>query len=594
MNSDIKKYRDEINNWDKIAEIKVLRPEQIADISEETEAFAEEVLSRFQSMFVEMQGHSSQINLPSVQKSFCVDAAKIIAGTPKQPDKITVISARAGFGKTTFIYSFIDTLCKHIPRNDTTGLHLSGAIIVSDKLKSLREFERNIFNDNGFYNEKGEIPFVYILESWNKDSYTVGVCKNKSITSYHDNMCQPRYCNEYSLCKMSRQNEEQKKSPILLMTKSRYEKLGDSIEKFREWVDCSGNTQLREIVILDEKLNVYNPERKVSDKSFSELTTIVNSARPNDNRIEHEKNDLLNEIILVQGEIRTLITQMLDYRTCVCGKTKEQVFSSDFRRKWNRVVGNTGIELINDIETVFTYGALWCKRNMNHFKIFQTDSISNRGFKTFVFDATAQYDPDYNNAIIQFMSVDDYKDYEKLTFHIFKDKLMNMSQEALKGKDGKLKIKALTSWINNNFTEPTYIISYQSYVRLISQYLKHIGTIVLTDTDKDGGTEEVIPYFGKNRGSNDYNKAKNIIQIGWNRYDSDTYLAEYLSKRVSLEILLKKLESGKVTYERVANCLENRGGVFIHDNACNVYLFQKIAVELEQEIFRTSVREPLI
>ncbi len=54
--------------------------------------------------------------------------------------------------------------------------------------------------------------------------------------------------------------------------------------------------------------------------------------------------------------------------------------------------------------------------------------------------------------------------------------------------------------------------------------------------DKEDDNFEYIPYFGNTKGKNNFNECTKMIQIGWNRWDSDSYIA----KRIATSKLIKK------------------------------------------------------
>ena len=79
-----------------------------------------------------------------------------IMGQVKNPDKITVIPAKAGFGKSSYIYSFLSTLCKHIHSGAFSSFSKQGVIIVTDKIEALRQLEKDIYREKGNYHQDGK------------------------------------------------------------------------------------------------------------------------------------------------------------------------------------------------------------------------------------------------------------------------------------------------------------------------------------------------------------------------------------------------------------------------------------------------------
>lgn len=571
---------DNYKYWSRNIEISSLKPEQIVDINEDIKDFANETQDKFRGLF-----DARHNPITEGQINFSYDATVSIMGDVKNPDKITIIPAKAGFGKSSYIYSFLSTLCKHIHNGELSEFSKQGVIIVTDKIEALRQLEKDIYKDEGYYHKQGKhnTKYTYILEAWNKNSFRDEICKNGAIESYEYGMCSPMECPYYNKCKMSYQKQQQVYSPILLITNARLKQYQDRIGEYKTWIDADKNEKSRDIVIIDEKPIIIDNYR-IDTQLFSTLKKTVEETKTKGIDVITTKEYLLNEIHEVENEVLNLRNEVSQFRNCICCGTKEFMFTSEFNERWSSIIGFKNTDLLNAVEKMFTKGALWCNADVPYFKTLGIKNFNYSGFKTYIFDATAELDPDYEDERFQFLNIEDYKNYENITFHIFRAKEMNMSRGALDYKRNSWKNIAVAEWINNKFIDKTYVVTYKANAKIISRNLKNLGTLIFADK---GEEKKLIPHFGDTKGSNEFKDAKNMVQIGWNKAPSDEYLAQCLSRNATEKLLEQQEDKAS----RTAKILENENGHFIEYDEANIYMWRKMAVEFEQEVFRTCVRD---
>lgn len=572
---------DNYRYWSRDIAVSALNPEQIVDIDDDIKSFAKETQDKFIQLF-----DARNNKITEGQVTFSYDATMSIMGQVKNPDKITVIPAKAGFGKSSYIYSFLSTLCKHIHSGAFSSFSKQGVIIVTDKIDALRQLEKDIYREKGNYHQDGKYgtKYTYILEAWNKNSFREGICKNEAIETYEYGMCSPMECPYYDKCKMSYQKQQQVYSPILLMTNARLKQYGERIDEYSTWIDSNKKEQIRDILIIDEKPIIIDNYR-IDTNLFSTLKKTVEETKVNGADIKITKENLLNELHGIENEVLQLRNKVSEHRNCICCGTKESVFTDDFKERWQSIIGYKNIDLINAVEKMFNQGSLWCNADVPYFKTLGIKEFSYTGFKTYIFDATSELDPDYEDERFQFLNIEDYKNYENVTFHIYWAKEMNMSKTALDYRKNPWKNVAVAQWINNKFRDKTYVVTYKDNAKIVSQHLKNLGTIIFLDRDEE---RPVIPHFGDTKGSNEFKDAKNMVQIGWNKAPSDEYLAQCLSRNTVFEKLFEQQEDKAA---RTAAIFENQFGFFKEYDEANIYMWRKMAVEFEQEVFRTCVRD---
>lgn len=124
---------------------------------------------------------------------------------------------------------------------------------MTDRLESLRYTEKEL-------DKLGLGGYTYVLEGWNQE-----ICINKKIKQGDAKVCAPANCNFYMQCKISKQQKEQEKFPILLITNTRLRECGDTLKKYakREQGD-------RIILLIDERPEVLDVV-KVSKEPLNKI-----------------------------------------------------------------------------------------------------------------------------------------------------------------------------------------------------------------------------------------------------------------------------------------------------------------------------------
>lgn len=186
--------------WSRDIAVSCLKAEDIVTIDDSVKKFAEKTQEKFRELF-DVRNNT----ITDGQVKFSYDATLCIMGRLKKTDKITIIPAKAGFGKSSYIYSYLSTLCDHISSGGLANkFSKQGVIIVTDKIETLRQLERDILQQHGYYEQycDRKTEYTYILEAWNQNSYKDGICLNEAIESYEYGMCSSDNCPYFNSCKM--------------------------------------------------------------------------------------------------------------------------------------------------------------------------------------------------------------------------------------------------------------------------------------------------------------------------------------------------------------------------------------------------------
>jgi hypothetical protein len=500
-----------------------------------------------------------------------------------------LIPAKAGFGKSTFIRTFLETKVLEMKELDIEW----GAIIVTDRIDDLKDLQKYLENNFGVYKENivinnGEeeielIPWMYVLEGWSES-----ICLDKKIKQYDELNCLRINCEYFDKCKVSKQISEQIKSPILAMSNARlFNYLSENrLKEFVKWVNKKDNQVVRKILIIDEKPKLENND-DIDLNILSEMIKNVKQISQYNVTMKNVKTKLLQELIQAQSRIIEFQNKNIECRNAIVYENNSQFFSDEFMDNWHKYYRFPYRYKINSIETLLTKGGLWCNTEKRlYFKLLEYAKYEwNIGINTVIFDATAETDPSYND-IFNYMDIDDYKNYKNLNINVIDE---NFSKNAL--KENPKKIKPITEWIKNDILKKgkTYIVTYKEYSSVVKQQLQGLNNIVF---DKNG-IEEIIPYFGNTKGKNVWQDCEYMVQIGWNRYTSDDYLASYLSVYgfdKLRTIYFNNIDDDKAKEYLTKGYIKLTNYDFEEINIV-FHRLSKIVSEFEQEVFRTKLRD---
>jgi hypothetical protein len=584
----------------------VFNAEEIVNVSGVYEEIIDKIVFEYEMLF-------SKRNSPATkyQLEFAKETAKILLGELKDINTIPVIPAPCGFGKSTITYVFIKEICKAI----RAGLINEGIIIVTDKLEELKKIHSNLINDIGFYkseiknNQKQNIPFTYVLESWTEKSIDEGICLNKKVKSFQTGMCSSA-CPFFSECKMSNQKTKQKFAPILLMTNARLETFGENINQYNYYINENINYP-RTMIINDEK-PVMIDSIPVSISLMNNIQndiyklTIINEQNKKDKETLIEKWKHIRSIIEEKLKIYSNYERFL-----VSNINNEPILLNDqmFTTLWDKYMGIKYKNELIHIHSVLTKGGLYCntKRNGIFINTISMKKLINPQFKTVIFDATALVDPDYANTkgkiyedIIKFVDIESFRSYKNLTFNFYQNHKINKTQLNSIGYLTDACVKFIESMPRNRLT---YTVTYKEFACKMMKEITKRGNVLICDNTEElwGNTNKVemvsydtstLFYFGNTKGSNKAKDCTQMIQFGWNVLPDYIYTTRYLCTDFTNERLNKILtncatiENG----ERFSKWL-SQGENYKFENP-NLYLYQNYSMltGFIQEVFRTKLR----
>ena len=502
-----------INEFIKLSK-EVYTANEIVTITPELDSTALEVTNSFIRTF-ESRGGATQ-----EQINFANETSKIIFGELIE-DIITVIPAPCGFGKSSITSEILQKIISlHINKESADGI-----IIVTDRLESLRntvEYLKQINLDG----------YTYILEGWNQE-----ICINKKIKQSDAKVCTPNNCNFFSKCKISKQQKEQEKFPILLITNARLRECGDSIIKYKEWENGT-----RTILLIDERPDVLDVV-KVSKELLNKISTTLsklNYETTNDKTVLENKFKEISEAIntkmqrLRKSEHKRFIVSNIN-NDIICKNDLE------FMTLWDKYMRLDNRRELNHIHTVLTVGGFYVyQKNVEFICTIGSRDLKElycETFKTIIFDGTAIYDPQYlgmyNKGSVKYLDIENTRSYDNLTINVYnKHKLTKTTFN-----DKNHLINACASFINNKmrigFTKKTYVVTYQRVASDLYRLLKHLDCIP-TPNDFE------VYYHASTKGKNNMQECVNMFMLGWHTMPDFEYVIQWLSIYVNWELIISK------------------------------------------------------
>jgi hypothetical protein len=515
------------------------------------------------------------------QRQFSLDCARLIFSELKFPDQTVVIPAKAGFGKSTLIQSILETIIEKIDAFHENEKEIDmGMIIVSDRIEDLKKIQSKIREEFGCHDDFKQTDWVYVMEGWNKEN-----CLN-GVSEYYQGCCTTRNCPFYQDCWVFKQRSEQNDSPIVAMSNERFSYYrAERMSRFYTYNAYKGVLP-RKVIIIDEK-PVLEKQLNVDETLLLKLSQAVNEMRIADLAEERDNKMYMKDALhQVSGKILELQKQYKDYRSRIVFND-EDVFDEKFLQLFSRYFKYQFSEELAAIQILFKSGGLFCNTTSSvYFKsIFPKEEFRIENFRTYIFDATGEGDPSYTDEFVHF-NIDDYKEYTNLTFYIVNE---NMSRSTIEKSKSKLKVVA--DWIQKTFKEPTYVVSYKMCGKMnANQQLTRLlktNKYVVFDKDKNG--KSIVPYFGNTKGKNVFQDCRKMAQIGWNRMPSDETVAAFMYTFIRLEELRLLNESDMMKVQGYIQ-FDWENSEFGHDNI-NIFELRRLMVDLEQEVFRTKVRD---
>lgn len=526
---------------------------------------------------------NSLSNYSEQQVKFYNDCSQLIFGELIDNNPI-LIPAKCGFGKTTFLKSMISTVITEVENKRISEEYLP-MIITQERLEDLESLVNKIRDEHGYYEETEKIDYLYLFKSWNE---TINCLNTSPPKNWQESLirCNSKNCKNFWYCELSNQMEASKKSPIIAFSTKKLGIITDSLEEesgisnYLEFITKNKKVLQRSRLIVDEKPNFLINE-EVTIKTIDNLKSYVNSYNTINRKDVFSTEDEFffeEQLINISKYLLDMKKKLKDYPFYIFSLNKK-IFSEEFEHKWFEILGYKNPDFFK-LKSLFENNVLWNK-NKRSFTTLHINNFNVNSLKTFIFDGTADNSLEYsfhgNN--FKFLNIQDYKRYEHLNFFLHE---ANFSRYSLEKKPKKFDF--ICEWINKNFKEKVYVITYQHWISKLEGFFKDN---LLIQKEKNGD----YPYFGNTKGKNTWKECSKMVQIGWNRYDSTTYIAEFLTLNPEWTVSLKEKLEISENKEEIIKLLETNFKGNFHVKEINDYSLKKIEVDFEQEVFRTQIRE---
>lgn len=493
------------------------------------------------------------MNVHEKQVKFAEDLTNLVFNDNK-PDKVNVVVARCGMGKSVIIKALLDNLVNNyrffgkIPREDQ--LEPYGAIVITDNLNRLEDIMQTEGLQDRCYLFKG------VSEEEIESNFRI---------SFREKV------------------QEQFKYPILLITTQKYFKMS---KEEREFMYTWSNGK-REVAFIDEKPMLTN-EDIVNETFLSEIRIALH------NCIEGiEKDYLLETFDKIYSDLDYIRKNYSSqYDTMWIKKSKDTLLINEesdkkFFKTLENNVNRYIFEKVKILQRIYSEGCLFVNKkdadqdNSRQLIVLNdnSDKFDIDKCKYHILDATAFFDIDYtiNKNMFDYGEIDDKKEKSDIIVHHIP---FGASQRVLKGNVKA--IETICKWINDNCGKDVFVSTYGKKKGLFKKFQEQLLT-------KD------IAYYGAIKGKNDWNDKNCMVHVGFNRQADTVYLLTYLyidRKRqhgfnwneANEEEIKKKIDSLlEVHSEGITK------GMF-KDILMSSIMRSKIIVDAEQNIMRIKCR----
>lgn len=528
-----------------------------------------------------------------------------ILGTPS-PDTATIVPARAGAGKSTWICAFLLALAAFFVADDPLADAIGGVLLVVQKVETLNVLVATL--ERAFPGQGTRI--MAALQGWSASGQRAGYCANKSVERFDD--CPRDNCPFAGRCEVLAFQARAASSFVAGITQARFamlHKSGEGLERLLERIGTQG-TRARRFLIFDEKFEMApvtalrmgtlhaagsGLERcitthNVSDKKIRSMEAALRIAlqRP------FEKLRRETTVFSVAKNTIDLPFGMVSLAECAESDTDTlDEFARRFTGKDVILLNQPLRQAIEVIDALHKAPCLFTRQGP--FAIFNCTppKLTFGEAQTIVFDATAEVDGDYQYLDgVRWVDSSPALHLDCVTFHLFEHPDLNVAKTAMK-KAWKLPaFAALIGEILAKHRGRTFLCTYKDFQHellnnLAPEAAEHLALM-------PERSEPKLPYFGGTNGSNDFADCLNVILLGYPRLSPADYLARAYAYwgKAGLGHELADLQD-RIRCEIEASgrppapdCLR---GLPLLDE----YIAHHLAARLEQEIYRCALRNQI-
>ncbi len=400
-------------------------------------------------------------------------------------NKPALIPLDMGGGKSTIIKVFLQQMLNH--KNDY------GAVVVVDRIATAKKLEEDI-NDY-FSSNKFAFAMYGFLEDECLDNIE-GNAKNSHCPVFTTNY--KYHCSYTQDCRYYSQNKLQKQFPVLIITKKRLSMDFNKLVRYRFFGE--NDEKQRNVLLFDEKPSIVTVKELNRSDFYHFNSSIQNSLDQSENPsilAEFENAIEFVEPLFADTEKRELFE----------ANEKGFRFSEDFYKEFRNQFPDYTKEISDyphTLEAIIRNGGHIKPDEKYGVKIITSvyrDYAKIAGFKTFIFDGTADLDLEYNHDNYNLINFEPIRTYEKLEIKICD--LISASRTSL--SDFEL-VKAfcedVISICEGQPQSKVYIPTFMSNENEIVEYLR----------DYIDNKQVMLAHYGATKGTNEF-KDCDIVAI---------------------------------------------------------------------------------
>lgn len=518
------------------------------------------------------------------------------------PEETLIVPSPAGSGKSTWIIAFNRTLIEVCREEPEFGSSLVGTLIILQKVSDLNNLSSELNGD-----APEDDPPMIALQGWSVSGQKMGFCRNTNVHSYDE--CQRTKC-PFSLgCQLLSFQEKATSALVVGITQERFYMLRSSgnLDMLLYRLLPDGRLLPRRYIIFDEKhqmAQIHTLTKPLIDQASTEFNALIRKVESTDSTVRSLQQRLG---FCVERTFQALRSRLCistehgirDIPVGVCTLTQDEMLQNaqDYYQFQEALLSRQVRYLTKSLREVFDVmsyvyeGRPFFFSKTNGFCIFHITppKLCYGQCQTILFDATAEVDADYRCLEHTRLLMGRPERVRcTVTYEIYDHSDLNVSKSAM---EKSWKLPAFGTFIGEILRETKgdiFLCTYKNLSEPLADYLKthlppeEFNRIPLMP-DRERPT---IPYLGGTNGSNMFNHCTNVIMLGYPRLDPQTYLtctcAAFGEEQVSpaLQALSPQDLLNGSHYNLLSLPLVND------------YVTHHLAARLEQEIYRSALRNP--
>ncbi|RAP26644.1 hypothetical protein C2W64_01360 [Brevibacillus laterosporus] len=506
------------------------------------ESIAETVIDDFKNVYNQ--------NINEKHAQYIRDIVTLLIKAPEQT-KPTLIPLEMGGGKSTIIKVFLQQMLKN--QNDF------GAVVVVDRIEDAKKLAEEI---NDYFNSD---KYALAMYGFDKDECLHNVRDHQEYDRCPVFSKNFNYrCDHKGECRYFQQSEMQKHFPVLIVTKKRINLDFVKLGKYKFFGE--NDEKKRTLFIFDEKPSIITI-KELKHKQFDKYNSYIQTTLEN-----FDSSEVLEEFLKAVDHIEAHFYDV-EKRELFSPPQKGFRFSEEFIKEFRIHFSDYTKEIFeypNTLQSIISNGGhreSTTKGSRIFTSIYQ-DYSNISGFKTFIFDGTADLDLEYNHDSYNLADFEQIRTYEGLEINICNT--ISASRTSLSDSD---KIIAFCDDViticEQNANSKVYIPTFMSNEEEIEGYLR--------DYIEKG--QILLAHYGATKGSNKFKDCDIVAICGILHKNENHYIAK-----------AKAIYEQNGEYLDDVDCSKYDNVRRFNDNRIETVKLLDMLADYSQEIKRSSQR----